>query len=64
MRPRHTPHTLPAFPVHAAAFLAPDRLVLGGGGGFSKTGVQNKIVCIHSFQLPVILTSPHSVYIL
>ncbi|EKM80201.1 hypothetical protein AGABI1DRAFT_57743 [Agaricus bisporus var. burnettii JB137-S8] len=43
MRPRHTPHTLPAFPVHAAAFLAPDRLVLGGGGGFSKTGVQNKI---------------------
>ncbi|KAI0068906.1 WD40 repeat-like protein [Artomyces pyxidatus] len=43
MRARHTAHSVPAFPVYSAAFLSPGELVLGGGGGASKTGIKNKI---------------------
>lgn len=43
MRPKHTQHTLSTFPVYSSAFLSPTQLVLGGGGGASKTGIKNKI---------------------
>ena len=44
MRPRHTQHSLPGFPIYSAAFIAPDRIVVGGGGGSSKSGIENKLV--------------------
>ncbi|TFK43366.1 WD40 repeat-like protein [Crucibulum laeve] len=43
MRARHTPHSLPSFPVYSSAFLSENQLVLGGGGGASKTGIKNKL---------------------
>ncbi|KAI0637920.1 WD40 repeat-like protein [Trametes polyzona] len=43
MRTQHTAHSLPAFPVYSSAFVSPNELVLGGGGGQSKTGIKNKI---------------------
>ncbi|KAF9004776.1 hypothetical protein BDQ17DRAFT_1424609 [Cyathus striatus] len=43
MRPKHTPHSLSSFPVYSCAFLGPNQLVLGGGGGGSKTGIKNKL---------------------
>ncbi|KAK2466360.1 hypothetical protein APHAL10511_002002 [Amanita phalloides] len=43
MRARHSVHSLPAFPVYAAAFLADHSLVIGGGGGTSKSGIKNKL---------------------
>ncbi|KAF8974375.1 WD40 repeat-like protein [Flammula alnicola] len=36
MRPRHTQHSLPSFPVYSC-------LVLGGGGGASRSGIKNKL---------------------
>ena len=44
MRTRHTAHSTPTFPVYSAAFLSPTELILGGGGGASKTGIKNKLV--------------------
>ena len=44
MRARHTAHSTPTFPVYSAAFLSPTELILGGGGGASKTGIKNKLV--------------------
>ncbi|KAJ7276222.1 quinon protein alcohol dehydrogenase-like superfamily [Mycena haematopus] len=43
MRAQHTPHFLTAFPVYCSVFLSPTHLVLGGGGGASKTGIKNKL---------------------
>ncbi|KLO18073.1 WD40 repeat-like protein [Schizopora paradoxa] len=43
MRIHHTAHALSGFPVFSAAFVADDRLVLGGGGGSSRSGVKNKL---------------------
>ncbi|KAJ7937203.1 WD40 repeat-like protein [Mycena leptocephala] len=43
MRAQHTPHFLTAFPVYSSAFLSPSQLVLGGGGGSSRTGIKNKL---------------------
>ncbi|KAI0321862.1 WD40-repeat-containing domain protein [Amylostereum chailletii] len=43
MRARHVAHSVPAFPVYSATFLSPNDLVLGGGGGASKTGIKNKL---------------------
>ncbi|KAF8211305.1 quinon protein alcohol dehydrogenase-like superfamily [Mycena galopus ATCC 62051] len=43
MRTQHTPHMLTAFPVYCSVFLSPTHLVLGGGGGASKTGIKNKL---------------------
>ncbi|KAI0736108.1 WD40 repeat-like protein [Fomitopsis betulina] len=43
MRTQHTPHSLPAFPVYSSAFISEHELVLGGGGGQSKTGIKNKL---------------------
>ncbi|KAJ7179839.1 WD40 repeat-like protein [Mycena crocata] len=43
MRAQHSPHFLTAFPVYSSAFLSPSHLVLGGGGGASRTGIKNKL---------------------
>ncbi|RDB22641.1 Guanine nucleotide-exchange factor SEC12 [Hypsizygus marmoreus] len=43
MRTRHTPHALPAFPVYSSSFLSESELVLGGGGGASRSGIKNKL---------------------
>ncbi|KAF8351282.1 WD40 repeat-like protein [Amanita rubescens] len=43
MRARHSLHSLPAVPVYSAAFLAKDLLAVGGGGGVSKSGINNKL---------------------
>jgi hypothetical protein len=56
MRPRHTPHSLPAFPVYSCAFLSPDAFVLGGGGGASRSGIKNKLVRLASTTFRLILT--------
>ncbi|KAH9927127.1 WD40 repeat-like protein [Epithele typhae] len=47
MRTQHTAHSLPAFPVYSSAFVSPNELVLGGGGGQSKTGIKNKLRLYH-----------------
>ncbi|KAF9498533.1 WD40 repeat-like protein [Pleurotus eryngii] len=47
MRVRHTPHSLPTFPVYSAAFLSPNDLVLGGGGGSTKSGIKNRMRLYH-----------------
>lgn len=44
MRTRHIAHSLPTFPVYSSAFLSHNLLVLGGGGGASRTGIKNKLV--------------------
>lgn len=49
MRPRHTQHPLPSFPVYSCAFLSPNEVVLGGGGGASRSGIKNKLVCVVIF---------------
>jgi len=43
MRTKHTSHSLSAFPVYSCAFVSANELVLGGGGGQSKTGIKNKL---------------------
>ena len=44
MRPHHTAHNLPSFPVYSCSFLSAERFVLGGGGGASSSGIKNKLV--------------------
>lgn len=44
MRARHVAHGLANFPVYSSAFLSPYELVLGGGGGTTKSGIKNKLV--------------------
>ncbi|KAL5530192.1 hypothetical protein ACEPAF_6449 [Sanghuangporus sanghuang] len=43
MRTHHTQHSLPVFPVYSAAFVADNKLVLGGGGGSGRSGIKNKL---------------------
>ncbi|KAF7800109.1 hypothetical protein EIP86_011354 [Pleurotus ostreatoroseus] len=43
MRAKHSSHSLAAFPVYSSAFVSSTELVLGGGGGQSRTGVKNKL---------------------
>lgn len=58
MRARHTAHSTPGFPVYSATFLSPGELILGGGGGASKTGIKNKLVCLPTSKLDAI---PYSI---
>lgn len=44
MRAQHTAHSFPAFPVYSCAFIADDEVVVGAGGGASRTGIKNKLV--------------------
>ncbi|KAK0498490.1 hypothetical protein EDD18DRAFT_1379296 [Armillaria luteobubalina] len=43
MRARHTAHNFQAFPVYSSAFISDNELVLGGGGGVSRSGIKNKL---------------------
>ncbi|KAI0092471.1 WD40 repeat-like protein [Irpex rosettiformis] len=43
MRVQHTAFPLPNFPVYSSAFVSDDELVIGGGGGQSKSGIKNKL---------------------
>lgn len=43
MRPRHTQHTIPAFPVYSCAFLNDATFIVGGGGGAARSGIKNKL---------------------
>ncbi|KAH0840085.1 WD40 repeat-like protein [Lanmaoa asiatica] len=43
MRAQHTAHPLTAFPVYSCAFIADDQVIVGGGGGASRTGIKNKL---------------------
>ncbi|KAH6915234.1 quinon protein alcohol dehydrogenase-like superfamily [Coprinopsis sp. MPI-PUGE-AT-0042] len=43
MRPRHTHHPIPTFPVYSCAFLSDNQVVLGGGGGATRSGIKNKL---------------------
>ena len=45
MRPKHTQHSIPTFPVYSCAFLNDGTFVLGGGGGAARSGIKNKLVC-------------------
>lgn len=45
MRAQHTAHSFPAFPVYSCAFIADDQVLVGAGGGASRTGIKNKLVC-------------------
>jgi hypothetical protein len=47
MRTQHTGHTFEGFPVNSATFISDDQLVLGGGGGASRSGVKNRLVRDH-----------------
>lgn len=46
MRARHISHSLPAFPVYSSSFLSENELILGGGGGASRSGIKNKLVSV------------------
>lgn len=43
-RTAHHSHATPAFPVYTADWIADDKLILGGGGGASRSGIKNKLV--------------------
>ncbi|KAI0698637.1 WD40 repeat-like protein [Cytidiella melzeri] len=43
MRVQHKAFPLAGFPVYSSAFVSDNELVLGGGGGQSKTGIKNKL---------------------
>lgn len=44
MRTQHALHTLPAFPVYSLGFIRDGKLLLGGGGGATRSGIKNKLV--------------------
>lgn len=58
MRARHVAHGLSNFPVYSSAFLSPYELVLGGGGGTTKSGIKNKLV--RTFNIVLRLYGPDS----
>ncbi|KAG8732959.1 hypothetical protein FRC11_009726 [Ceratobasidium sp. 423] len=43
MRTQHALHTLQAFPVYSLGFVKEDKLLLGGGGGATRSGIKNKL---------------------
>ncbi|CAE6395950.1 unnamed protein product, partial [Rhizoctonia solani] len=43
MRTQHALHTLKAFPVYSLGFVKNDKLLLGGGGGATRSGIKNKL---------------------
>ncbi|KAG8686740.1 hypothetical protein FRC09_013947 [Ceratobasidium sp. 395] len=43
MRTQHALHTLQAFPVYSLGFISDDKLLLGGGGGATRSGIKNKL---------------------
>src|ERR1700761_9011108 len=47
MRTQHAAHAIP-FPAFCCSFVSPDKFLIAGGGGASRTGVKNTIVGIAS----------------
>jgi hypothetical protein len=43
-RTAHYPHPTPAYPVYALDWVSDDTLLLAGGGGATKSGIDNKLV--------------------
>ncbi|CAE6469429.1 unnamed protein product [Rhizoctonia solani] len=43
MRTQHALHTLQAFPVYSLGFIKDNKLLLGGGGGATRSGVKNRL---------------------
>ncbi|KAF9263559.1 WD40 repeat-like protein [Marasmius fiardii PR-910] len=43
MRLEHKTHVLDKFPVYSSTFISDNQIVLGGGGGASKSGIKNKL---------------------
>ncbi|KAL0581991.1 hypothetical protein V5O48_000049 [Marasmius crinis-equi] len=43
MRVKHTTHSFDGFPVFSSSFISENQVVLGGGGGASKSGIKNKL---------------------
>ncbi|CAE6412430.1 unnamed protein product [Rhizoctonia solani] len=43
MRTQHALHALQAFPVYSLGFVKNDKLLLGGGGGATRSGIKNKL---------------------
>ncbi|KAF9045909.1 WD40 repeat-like protein [Hymenopellis radicata] len=43
MRAHHAAHSFQSFPVYSSSFIGDSRLVLGGGGGASRSGIKNKL---------------------
>ncbi|KAG9085265.1 hypothetical protein FS749_004579 [Ceratobasidium sp. UAMH 11750] len=43
MRTQHALHTLQAFPVYSLGFITDEKLLLGGGGGATRSGIKNKL---------------------
>ncbi|KAJ2924968.1 hypothetical protein H1R20_g12143, partial [Candolleomyces eurysporus] len=43
MRPKHSQHSIPTFPVYSCAFLSDSTFVVGGGGGAARSGIKNKL---------------------
>ena len=44
-RTSHKAHPTPAFPVYAVDWADDETLILAGGGGATKSGIKNKLVC-------------------
>ncbi|KAG9127840.1 hypothetical protein FRC07_008483 [Ceratobasidium sp. 392] len=43
MRTQHALHTLQAFPVYSLGFINDEKLLVGGGGGATRSGIKNKL---------------------
>ncbi|KAF8916839.1 WD40-repeat-containing domain protein [Mucidula mucida] len=43
MRVHHAAHSFQTFPVYSSSFISDNQLVLGGGGGTSRSGIKNKL---------------------
>ncbi|KAG9095035.1 hypothetical protein FRC06_010208 [Ceratobasidium sp. 370] len=43
MRTQHALHTLQAFPVYSLGFITDEKLLIGGGGGATRSGIKNKL---------------------
>lgn len=62
MRTKHASHSLPAFPVYSCAFVSPNELVLGGGGGQTRSGIKNKLVLRTTVLIMMLLNIADSLY--
>ncbi|KIY72947.1 WD40 repeat-like protein [Cylindrobasidium torrendii FP15055 ss-10] len=43
MRVQHSGHSFSSFPVYSSDFISDNELVLGGGGGASRSGIKNRL---------------------
>ena len=55
-RTSHRAHATPSFPVYCLGWADDETLIMGGGGGTSRSGIKNKIVSDEGLLRIVILT--------